>query len=104
MAAPYAITLAVSGFQAVERIGMPESMYVLNHVALALARSPKSREATDLMQRAQKQVETHPNAAVPLHLRNAPTKLMQSLGYNEGYEWKADFKPGQGFLPEELTP
>jgi putative ATPase len=39
---------------------------------------------------------------VPLHLRNAPTKLMKDLGYNKGYEWKADFKHQAGFLPDEL--
>jgi putative ATPase len=102
MAAPYALTLAVAAFQAVERVGLPEAEYALSHAALALAESPKSRGVTDAMQRAKVQVADHPNAKVPLHLRNAPTKLMKDLGYNEDYKWKADFKPGNGFLPTEI--
>jgi putative ATPase len=102
MAAPYALTLAVSAFQAVERVGLPEAEYALSHAAYALAQSPKSRTVTDAMYTAKEQVALHPNAAVPLHLRNAPTKLMKDLGYNKDYTWKADFKPEQGFLPSEL--
>ncbi len=102
MAAPYALTLATAAFQAVERVGMPESEYILSHAAMALAESPKSRAATDAMYAAKKQVADHPNAKVPLHLRNAPTKLMKDLGYNKDYKWEADFKPSEGFLPKEL--
>lgn len=98
-----ALGLAVSAFQAVERIGMPEANYVLFHAATALAKSQKSRETTDLMYAAQKLARDYPDAQVPLHLRNAPTKLMRDLGYNENYEWKADFKPGKGFLPDEIS-
>lgn len=102
LAAPYALTLALAAFQAVERLGMPESEYVLSHVIVALARSPKSRETTDLMMLAKQQVQSYPNALVPLHLRNAPTKLMEDLGYNKEYEWKAGFKHPDGFLPKEV--
>lgn len=102
MAAPYALSLAVACFQAVERVGLPEAEYNLSHTVVALARSPKSRETTDLMYKAKKQVADHPNAKVPLHLRNAPAKLMKDLGYNKGYEWQAGFTPDEGFLPEEL--
>lgn len=98
-----ALGLAISAFQAVERIGMPEANYVLFHTATALAKSQKSRETTDLMYSAQKLARDYPDAQVPLHLRNAPTKLMKDLGYNDGYEWQADFKPGKGFLPNEIT-
>ncbi len=103
MAAPYALTLAVATFQAVERVGMPESEYTLTHATVALARSPKSREVPELMHTAKQQVATHPNAPVPLHVRNAPTQLMKDLGYNANYKWQADFKPPQGFMPEALS-
>lgn len=98
-----ALSLAVATFQAVERIGMPEAQYNLFHCATALARSQKSREASDLMYEAQALAKQYPDAAVPLHVRNAPTKLMKDLGYGKGYEWKADFKHEKGFLPEEIS-
>lgn len=97
-----ALSLATATFQAVERVGMPESSYILYHCATALARSPKSREVTDLMHEAQTLARQHPDAEVPLHLRNAPTKLMKDLGYAKNYKWEADFKHDQGFLPEEI--
>lgn len=102
IAAPAALNLAVSTFQAVERIGMPESNYVLYHCATVLAKAPKSRATTDAMQRAQQAAREHPDLPVPLHLRNAPTKLMKDLGYQKGYKWEADFKHGNGFLPKEI--
>ena len=98
-----ALGLAVSTFQAVERVGMPESSYMLYHAATALARSSKSREIPDLMYAAKDLAKQYPDAQVPLHLRNAPTKLMKDLGYNKNYKWEADFKPGKGFLPDEIT-
>lgn len=97
-----ALGLALNAFQAVERVGMPESSYILFHVATALAKSKKSRQTTDAMNRAQKLSEQYPDSPVPLHLRNAPTKLMQDIGYGKDYKWEADFKPGQGFLPDEI--
>jgi len=97
-----ALALAVATFQAVERIGMPEAQYNLFHCATALARSEKSRETSDLMYEALELAKQHPDAPVPLHVRNAPTKLMKDLGYNKDYQWEADFKPKKGFLPEEL--
>lgn len=98
-----ALGLALNAFQAVERIGMPESNYILFHVATALAKSEKSRQTTDAMHRAQQLAKQHPDAPVPLHLRNAPTKLMKDLGYAKDYQWEADFKHGKGFLPDELN-
>jgi len=102
MAAPYALTLAVAAFQAVERVGMLEAEYMLTHAAYALSESSKSRAVADAMYKAKQQVAEHPNAKVPLHLRNASTKLMQDLGYNKDYKWESDFKPEAGFLPKEL--
>lgn len=97
-----ALGLALNAFQAVERVGMPESSYILFHVATALAKSEKSRQTTDAMHRAQQLAKHYPDAPVPLHLRNAPTKLMKDLGYAKGYKWEADFKHGKGFLPDDL--
>lgn len=102
IAASPALNLAVSTFQAVERIGMPECQYNLFHCATVLAKCEKSRAVSEAMNNAQAAAKNHPDAAVPLHLRNAPTKLMKDLGYNKGYKWEADFKHTQGFLPDEL--
>jgi len=97
-----ALGLALNAFQAVERIGMPESSYILFHVATALAKSEKSRQTTDAMHRAQALAKHFNDAPVPLQLRNAPTKLMKDLEYGKGYKWEADFKHVKGFLPDEL--
>lgn len=99
-----ALGLAVNAFEAVERIGMPEAKYVLFHVATALAKSKKSRQTTDAMQSAEALAARYPGAPVPLHVRNAPTNLMKDLGYGSGYQWQADFKPAQGFLPDDVPP
>lgn len=97
-----ALGLALNAFQAVERIGMPESSYTLFHVATALAKAEKSRRTTDAMHRAQDLAKRYSDAPVPLHLRNAPTKLMKDLGYAKDYQWKADFKHNKGFLPDDI--
>ena len=98
-----ALALAVATFQAVERVGMPESNYILYHCATALARSEKSREITDLMNEAKALAKQYADAPVPLHIRNAPTELMKDLGYGRGYKWQADFKHTKGFLPDEMA-
>lgn len=97
-----ALALATATFQAIERIGLPEGQYSLFHCALALAKSKKSREVADAMYKAMQAAKDFPDAQVPLHLRNAPTKLMRDLGYAKGTKWEADFKHPKGFLPEEL--
>lgn len=97
-----ALGLALNAFQAVERIGMPESSYTLFHVATALAGSKKSRRTTEAMYRAQQLARTYPDLPVPIHLRNAPTKLMKDLGYGKNYKWEAGFKHDEGFLPDEI--
>ena len=102
LAAPAALNLAVSTFLAVERIGMPECEYNLYHCATVLAKAQKSREVTNAMGKAKSAARDFPDVPVPLHLRNAPTKLMKDLGYNQGYEWQAGFKDERGFLPDEL--
>ena len=102
LAAPAALNLATSTFLAVERIGMPECQYNLFHCASVLAKAPKSREVADAMQQALATAKQYPDLPVPLALRNAPTKLMKDLGYNQGYKWEANFKADGGFLPPEL--
>ena len=98
-----ALSLAIATFQAVERVGLPEANYNLYHCATALARSEKSREITDLMHDAQNLAQKYPDSPVPLHVRNAPTKLMKDLGYGKDYKWKANFKHSEGFLPKDIS-
>jgi putative ATPase len=102
IAAPAALNLAVSTFQAVERIGMPECQYNLFHCATILAKAPKSREVADAMQAALATAKQYSDLPVPIHVRNAPTKLMKDLGYGQGTKWEAGFKHPKGFLPPEL--
>lgn len=96
------LVFATSTFMAVERIGMPEGRIILGHAVIALAQAPKSRVANDAIGRAQTSVREHPAAEVPLHLRNAPTKLMKDQGYGKDYQWKPGFEHPEGFLPEEV--
>ena len=103
IASPAALTLAVATFQAVERIGMPECQYNLYHCALTLAKCQKSRVAAGARAKAEAAARDFPDLPVPLHLRNAPTKLMKDLGYQKSYKWEADFQHDQGFLPPELS-
>lgn len=103
MAAPASLNLAVSTFEAVERVGMPECQYNLFHCAVVLAKCPKSRTVTEAMSKAQAAASQYPDLPVPLHLRNAPTKLMKDLGYGKNYKWQTGFKHSQGFLPDEIA-
>lgn len=102
LAAPAALNLAVSTFLAVERIGLPEAELNLSHCATVLAKSPKSRESYEAWGRAKAVAQEFSDLPVPLGIRNAPTKLMKDLGYGKDYNWKADFKAKDGFLPPEL--
>lgn len=102
MAAPAALNLAVSTFLAVERIGLPEAEYNLFHCATVLAKTAKSREIADALSRAKQTAREHPDAPVPIHVRNAPTTLMKELGYGKGTKWEAGFVHPDGFLPPEL--
>lgn len=87
IAAPAALNLAVSTFLAVERIGMPECEYNLFHCAFVLAKAPKSRELSEAMYAAKDLATRFPNAAIPLDVRNAPTEMMNNLGYGKDYKW-----------------
>ena len=97
-----ALGLALNAFQAVERIGMPESTIILSHVATALASGKKSRQTTEAINRAMELAKKYPDAPVPLQLRNAPTRLMKDIGYGKDYKMGAGFKHDKGFLPDEL--
>lgn len=97
-----AVSLAVAAFDAVERVGLPEARYNLFHCTVALARSKKSREISDIMHDASDLAQRYPNSPIPLSVRNAPTKLMADLGYNAGYKWQSDFRPDGGFLPDDI--
>lgn len=103
LAAPAALNQAVSTFLAVERIGLPECEYNLYQCAIVLAKAPKSREVANAMYAAKQAARNYPDLPVPLHLRNAPTKLMKDLGYQAGTKWEAGFKHPKGFLPPEIA-
>ncbi len=103
MSSPHALTLAISVFQAVERVGLPEAEYALAHGVVAMCSAKKSREVTNSMSKAKDLASRYPNSPVPTNLRNAPTKLMKDLGYNKGYKWKAGFQVKNGFLPEDVA-
>jgi putative ATPase len=87
---PAALGLATSAFLAVERIGMPEGRIPLAQAVTYLACAPRSNAAYRGIGRAQEAVEAHGSLPVPLHLRNAPTALMQRFGYGRGYEYPHD--------------
>ncbi len=97
-----ALNLAVSCFQAIERVGMPEGEIILSHVAVVLAKARKSRETYDGWAQAKKVAAMSMNSPVPIWLRNAPTSLMKNLGYGEGQKWEAGFHLDKSYLPEDV--
>lgn len=97
-----ALGLALNGFMAVERVGMPEGGIILSHVAVALAKAKKDRSSYDAWRRAEQLAHRSMNLAVPLWLRNAPTKLMKELGYGKGQKWEAGFHLDKNYLPDEI--
>ena len=97
-----ALGLATACFQAVERVGMPESGLILAHCTVALAKSRKSRATTDAWYRAMDLAHKFPNEPVPVWLRNAPTKLMKDLGYGRGQKWEAGFHLDKNYLPDSI--
>lgn len=97
-----ALSLATACFQAVERVGMPESGLMLAHTAVALAMSKKSRATTDAWFKALDVAKMSMGEPVPVWLRNAPTKLMKDLGYGEGQKWEAGFHLDKNYLPDNI--
>ena len=106
LANPNALLLAQSTYDAVHRIGMPEARIVLSECAIYLATCAKSNSAYMAVDTALALVENGDNSPVPLHLRNAPTKLMKDLGYSKDYKYAHDFAGNftdQEFLPDGLS-
>ena len=97
-----ALALATACFQAVERVGMPESGLMLAHTAVALAKSKKSRATTDAWFKALEVARGSMGEPVPVWLRNAPTKLMKDLGYGKGQKWEAGFHLDKNYLPDSI--
>ncbi len=96
---------ANSAFEAVHKIGMPEAQLILAHATLYLATAKKSRAVANALGKAKEAVYEFPNEAIPLHLRNAPTKLMKNLGYAKNYTWSDKYvgpENNKSFLPEKL--
>ncbi len=103
---PTALIMATNTFQAVAVIGYPESRILLSQCAIYLATSPKSNSTYMAIGKAQQLVKQTGDLSVPIHLRNAPTKLMKELGYGEDYKYSHDYPNNfvdQEFLPTELS-
>jgi putative ATPase len=103
---PTALVMANATFEAVNKIGYPESSLILSQCAIYLASSAKSNAATVAIGAAMNAVKQHGDLPVPLHIRNAPTKLMKNLGYGKNYEYshsyENNFSP-QEYLPEKIS-
>ena len=102
---PTALVLANSTFQAVTTVGYPEARIILSQCVVYLASSPKSNASYLAIKEAQKIVKQTGDLSVPLAIRNAPTKLMQELGYGKQYQYAHDYEGNfvkQEFLPEQL--
>jgi putative ATPase len=105
MADPGALVQAVSARQAFDFIGEPEGDLILAQLTVYLATAPKSNSVYTAYGRVQRDIRNEPLGQVPLHIRNAPTRLMKDLGYGHGYEYSHDMPDGvseHSFFPEEL--
>jgi putative ATPase len=105
LANPNALLLAQSTFDAVHQIGYPESRIVLSECTIYLATSPKSNSSYLAIDEAQALVRRTGNLSVPLHIRNAPTKLMKEIGYGKNYKYAHSYEGSfaeQDFLPKEI--
>lgn len=106
LANPNALLLAQACFDSVHKIGMPEGRIPLSQTAIYLATSPKSNSAYMAINEALALVEKSGDLSVPLHIRNAPTKLMKELGYGEDYKYAHNYEGNfvdQEFLPQEIA-
>ncbi len=105
-AEPYALQLATSAFQAVHIIGMPESRIILGQITTYLAAVPKSNSSYQAIDNAIKHIRDNGAGSVPLHLRNAPTKLMKNEGYGKNYKYVHSFPDhfvNDNYMPENFT-
>lgn len=106
LANPNALLLAESAFRSIEKIGMPEGRIIMSQVAVYLACSPKSNASYVAINKALSIIRETGDLPVPLHLRNAPTKLMKSIGYGKDYKYSHDQPldvPDQEYLPEAIS-
>ncbi len=102
---PNALLLANATFDAVNKIGWPESQLILSQCAIYLASSPKSNSATTAIGAATSAVKQHGDLPVPLHIRNAPTRLMKDLDYGKGYKYSHSYEGNfedQEYLPKKI--
>ena len=99
---PTALVMANAAFDAVNKIGFPESSLILSQCAIYLASSPKSNSSTMAIGAALEAVQKQGDLPVPLHIRNAPTRLMKDLGYGKNYEYSHSY--GNNFSPQEYLP
>ena len=102
---PMALVLATSCWNAIRAVGWPESQLIFSQTAAYLAAAPKSNAATTAIGKAMEDVAAHPDLPVPLHIRNAPTKLMKELGYGKGYKYahsEENAHAEMNCLPDEL--
>jgi putative ATPase len=102
---PTALVIANATFDAVNKIGDPESQLILSQCAIYLASSPKSNSATTAIGAAMEAVKQQGDLPVPLHIRNAPTKLMKNMDYGKGYKYSHSFEKNfseQEYLPKEI--
>ncbi len=97
-----ALSLATACFQAVERVGMPESGLILAHTCIALSKSKKNRDSADAWYEALRLAKQTRGEPVPIWLRNAPTKLMKDLGYGKGQKWESGFHLDKNYLPDKI--
>lgn len=104
-AEPYALTLATAAFTAVDYVGLPEASLILAQAATFLSGCPKSNASYMAINAALSEVRKRPGVAIPMHLRNAPTKLMKEIGYGRDYKYSHDSEDHfieQNFLPDVL--
>ena len=99
---PTALVMANATFEAVNKIGYPESSLILSQCAIYLTSSAKSNSATTAIGEAMAAVKEHGDLPVPLHIRNAPTALMKNLGYGKNYEYSHSYE--HNFSPQEYLP
>lgn len=102
---PQALVIAAATFQAVQQIGLPEAQLILAQAVTYLATAPKSNASYAALLKAKEDVQKTLNLPVPLHLRNAVTKLMEDLGYHKGYKYSHDYDADEGkqqYRPKEV--
>jgi putative ATPase len=103
---PTALVLANAAFEAVNKIGYPEARIILSQCATYLASCPKSNASYMAIEEAIGAVKKHGDLPVPLHIRNAPTKMMKNMGYGKGYQYAHSYDQNfseQEYLPEKLS-